>query len=86
MHLTPSCPNSYRKLNHKARRYVTCPCIPHQPIHRKMKEWFLSRQQIFTLAEDKLVSMSRVKSRYFVALMPGITVQNLYDWLDNGCL
>lgn len=58
------------KLNKKATKYTTCPCIPHISIAEFMRVHTINREQVFRLARKKYLSMGRTKKRYFVAIMP----------------
>ncbi len=84
--MKPSYPRPQSKLNKKLNKFRTCDCISHIPIFQFMRLYFLSRKQIFTLASHGLLSITQVKRRYFVAIIPGLEAQDLYDFLEDGCL
>lgn len=84
--MKPHYPIPRSKLNKKLSKFMTCDCIPHIPISDFMRQYFLSRVQIFTLARKNLLSITQVKKRYFVAIPPDVTIEDIYNFLDDGCM
>ncbi len=79
------CPNPQIKLNAVNVKFCTIECLPHIPITDFSRLYFLGRKSIFTLAKDGFLSMTQVRRRYFVAIAPPYTINDIYDYLDYRC-
>lgn len=75
-----------KKLNKQLVRYCTYPGIPHEPIAKFMRDNIINRKQVFTLAKNNYLSITRHKKRYYVAVMPDYEGVPMWQLLDYASL